>query len=77
MKSAVLLYLKHFTKVSSTFDAIYAVCSMIVDDVIVVGMFSEKDNSAYDLYQDAANTDRDKYNYYYTTSEEIRSRYVL
>lgn len=47
---------------------------LIVDDVIVVGMFNDKDSPAYDLYQEAANTDRDNYQYYYTTSEEVRSR---
>jgi len=49
---------------------------MLVDDIIVVGMFSSEDVSAYETYQHSVSNVRDKYTLFYTTSEEIRNRFV-
>ncbi|XP_067935563.1 protein disulfide-isomerase A4-like [Watersipora subatra] len=49
--------------------------NMLVDDVIVVGMFSSSETAAYDLYQDSISIVRDKYAFLYTTSGEIRQKY--
>ena len=47
---------------------------MLVDDVIVVGMFSSKDVPAYTKYQESVDVVRENYNFFYTTSQEIREK---
>ncbi|XP_007428602.1 protein disulfide-isomerase A4 [Python bivittatus] len=41
------------------------------DDVIIIGVFKESQDPAYQLYQDAANSLREEYRFYHTFSSEI------
>ena len=50
---------------------------MLVDDVIVVGMFSSKDVPAYTKYQESVDVVRENYNFFYTTSKEIREKLAI